>query len=178
MEDNTYANENMWLKAYDLANNTEGVNSHSKEEENVLMATSENVIKSEFEASYKIFLNWQRNRNISSFSEDIFMDYFKEISDKHPSPLSLYKNYYVLKNALQRMHNFDLRNCPKLLAFLKSQLERSQEKNFSAEEINKFIFEASDDEYLTTKVRNACSNNFKLLTILCYQGCYNFGNHG
>lgn len=177
MEDITYENESMWLKAYDLASNSEVLNSDSKEEDNVVMDTSENEIKTEYEASYKTFLDWQHHQNISSFSEDTLLYYFKDFSQKHTSSLSLYRKYYTLKYALFKKHNFDLRNCTKIRAFLRSQLERNQEKSFSAEEINKFITEAPDNEYLATKVRNVCSTNLKSL-IVCYQGCCNFGNNG
>lgn len=110
--------------------------------------------KDVYEHTYQQFMDWRSNKCATSFSENVIVAYFSELSNKMKAS-TLWKTYSMLKTTINIKHNIDLGNYPKLRAFLKRKsdgFQAKKSKTLSAEEVEKFINEAPDDLYLATKV--------------------------
>ena len=93
-------------------------------------------------------------KNTSSFSEDVVMAYFLELCSKMKSS-TLWSNYSMLRSTLSIKHDVDISKFAKLRSLLKRQSEGYRPKKskiLSNAEINKFILEAADKEYLMIMV--------------------------
>ncbi|KAJ8975624.1 hypothetical protein NQ317_005737 [Molorchus minor] len=91
-----------------------------------------------------------KNKNASSFLENLVMAYFLELCSKMKSS-TFWANYSMLQSTFAIKHDVDL----KLRLLLKWQAKDYRPKQFkilTKEKINKFIQEASDKEYLMIKV--------------------------
>lgn len=107
-----------------------------------------------YEDRYCRFMDYRKNKNIGSFSENVLIAYFAELSQKLKSS-TLWSVYSMLKSTLSTHHNVDLAKYLKLRAFLKRQKDGYQPKKskvFEKEEVIKFLSEAPDANYLSTKV--------------------------
>jgi hypothetical protein len=105
--------------------------------------------------TYENFLQWQSNKETTSFSENVLMAYFNELAAKY-KPSTLWSIYSMLKSTLIMKHNINLSRYALLLAFVKRQsdgFKSKKSKVLSADHIRKFIDEAPDHKYLATKVR-------------------------
>lgn len=114
--------------------------------------------RKKYEMVYNAFIDWrsQRLRGVSSFSENVILDYFRDQLEKYKSPLSLWSEYFILKKAISVNHNINIEKYSKLRAFLRQNTrgyEAKSAKTLSSYEINKFVEEAPDDIYLVVKVR-------------------------
>lgn len=139
---------------------SETVNSSSEDEEDMDFVEDEALL-TKCKSSYKAFIDWHNHQNISSFSEDVFLVYFKELLEKNTPPLELYQEYYRLKREVFKNHKVVLKNYTKLRGFLKCELDKYENKNegtFNADEMNRFLNEAPDCDYLATKVRSFLNN--------------------
>lgn len=108
-----------------------------------------------YELTYQAFMDWRRRNEVDSFSQEVLLAYFKDIWKNYKSPFTLYRQYTILKITLNVNHNINLGTYSKLRKFVKCQNEGYQvkkAKTFTPSEINKFIDEAPDDQYLVTKV--------------------------
>lgn len=113
--------------------------------------------KRTYELTYYSFIEWTRKNlnKTSSFSEDVLLDYFRELSEKYKSPLSLWRDYSMLKSTLRLNHDVDIEKYSKLRAFLSRKTrgyQAKQTKTFTLSDFNKFLVEAPDDTYLVIKV--------------------------
>ncbi|XP_063631753.1 uncharacterized protein LOC134802950 isoform X5 [Cydia splendana] len=110
--------------------------------------------KERYITTYENFISWQKEKNITSFCEDVLLLYFEEISTKY-KPSSLWAIYSMLKSGLKRIHNINMEEYGQLGAFLK-ELSKGyvckKVKALTYENVEKFIDEAPDDKYLATKV--------------------------
>ncbi|XP_047989509.1 uncharacterized protein LOC125228853 [Leguminivora glycinivorella] len=107
-----------------------------------------------YDKIYQDFMNWKISNDIESFKEDVILSYFSEMSDKFKYS-TLATNFSILKNTLVLNHKVDISKYSKVIALLKSKAEGytgKKSKTFSPDDINKFIKEAHDDEYLAAKV--------------------------
>lgn len=71
------------------------------------------------------------------------------------SSASLWSKYSMLKSTLLVHENINISGFTKVIAFLKKcniGYESNKSKIFTREEVNKFMKEAPNDEYLLTKV--------------------------
>lgn len=110
-----------------------------------------------YELTYNTFMKWRKKnvKEVSSFSENVLLEYFRELSEKYKSPLSLWRNYSILKSMLNINHDVDIEEYSKLRTYLSRKTkgyQAKQSKMFSLDDINKFLAEAPDDSYLVVKV--------------------------
>ncbi|XP_063544513.1 uncharacterized protein LOC134752749 isoform X5 [Cydia strobilella] len=111
--------------------------------------------KEKYNITYENFISWRKQKNITSFGEDVLLLYFEEMSAKY-KPTSLWAYYSMLKSGLKRSHNVNIKEYYQLRAFLKKLSEgygkKGKVKVLTFENVEKFIDEAPDDKYLATKV--------------------------
>jgi hypothetical protein len=108
-----------------------------------------------YEDAYNKFMEWRKKSQVkSSFSENVLLAYFGELSLKI-SPNTLWTQFSMLRSTLIVHQNVNISSYPKLKAFLKRKAhgyKPKKSKTLTAEQVNKFIKEASDDKYLLQKV--------------------------
>lgn len=126
--------------------------------------------KEKYNYAYNRFMEYRKNKNASSFSENVVMAYFLELGSKMKSS-TLWANYSMLKATLAIRQDVDISKYPKLRSLLKRQAEGYRPKKskiLTKEQINKFIQEASDKEYLMIKVRHKISIFTRITYIFMY----------
>lgn len=112
------------------------------------------ISKEKYTTAYNLFLDWRKEQKTNSCSENVLLTYFGELSKKFKA-LTLWTQYSMLRTTLNINNNVDIAKYAKLKAFLKRKSDGyrpKESKIFTSEEINKFIKEAPDNEYLLTKV--------------------------
>lgn len=63
--------------------------------------------RKQYEKAYQDFMNWKISKSSTSFSEDVLLVYFQELSEKFKSS-SLWTFYSMLKSTLSINHNVDI----------------------------------------------------------------------
>ncbi|XP_044258168.1 uncharacterized protein LOC123007145 isoform X1 [Tribolium madens] len=117
---------------------------------NLLPAKSKKI----YELTYRRFMDYRRENKISSFSENELLTYFIHSSKKYKSS-SLWSIYSMLKTTLSEKFNLNIGEYTQLRAFLKRQADGYKPKKtkvFKKEQVRKFLLEAPDYKYLSTKV--------------------------
>ncbi|KAK5641228.1 hypothetical protein RI129_009775 [Pyrocoelia pectoralis] len=71
-----------------------------------------------YEKFYNQFMEWRTKNNIASYSENVLIVYFEELSNKIKSP-SLWTRYSILKSTLNIKNQINIAQYPKLHALLK-----------------------------------------------------------
>lgn len=107
-----------------------------------------------YEAEYEAFIAWRKGKNTSSFSENVLLAYFSDLSEKYASS-SLWCKYSKLRSTVQLNDGVNLEEYSKLRSFLKRKSENFVAKKslvFTPEEIKKFINEAPNEMFLVSKV--------------------------
>ncbi|KAG4070340.1 hypothetical protein HA402_006482 [Bradysia odoriphaga] len=106
---------------------------------------------------YDEFMSWRKSWKINSFTEDVFMQFFREAAESL-TPKALSTLFSTLKTEMRSKHKVHFGQFFVLFAFLRqkgvvltSHRTNGLSKGFSDEEINKFLTEASDTEYLAMK---------------------------
>ncbi|XP_061726715.1 uncharacterized protein LOC133532183 [Cydia pomonella] len=109
--------------------------------------------KEKYNTTYENFISWQKEKNITSFCEEVLLMYFEQISAKY-KPTSLWAFYSMLKCGLKRRHNVNIKEYAQLGAFLKNLSKGyvKKVKVLTFENVEKFIDEAPDNKYLAIKV--------------------------
>lgn len=111
--------------------------------------------KDKYMAVYNTFLTWKESKlPDSSFSESVLMEYFVELNAK-VKPSTLWSHYSMLKSTLKFLHDVDISHYTELLGFIKKENEgfiSTKAKELTSEDIQRFLTEAPDREYLATKV--------------------------
>lgn len=111
--------------------------------------------KSRYESTYKRFMNWTLQNNAQTLSENVIIAYLKKLSTEL-KPSTLWTTYSMLKTMLKLRNNIDISTYTKCVSFLKFQSSGYQcqkSLTLTSEQIQKFLSEAPDREYLFTKVR-------------------------
>lgn len=109
-----------------------------------------------YEAEYRRFMQWRAANRITSFSEEVFLTYFSELSETH-KPSSLWSKYSMLRSQVDIKHNLNIHDYSRLIAFLKLNskgFKSKKARTLSPEQIDQFLREAPDREFLATKVIN------------------------
>ncbi|KAJ8912829.1 hypothetical protein NQ315_014412, partial [Exocentrus adspersus] len=110
--------------------------------------------KAVYKKAFKEFMDWKKSNDVSSFSEDVIISYFSELSTKI-KPSTLWSHYSMLKATLNIKKGIDIRKYTKIVPYLKHRsvgYQPKKSKTLSKEEIDKFISEAPDEKFLMTKV--------------------------
>lgn len=130
--------------------------SDSPEEENNLSLRSALPSRSQagYKTVYKFFQKWNAENGSAPVSESLLMKYFRELAEKS-KPTTLCRIFSMLKATLGTNDNIDISSYSTLLKFIKKQnagYTPAKSKLFTKEEIEKFINEASDEDWLHCKV--------------------------
>ena len=110
--------------------------------------------KERYMAVYDTYLAWMKSKEEVSFSEDVMMTYFNEIAEKF-KPSTLWAQYSMLKATINYNHGIDIGRYTQVLKFLKKKSDgytSTKARKLSAEQVERFLVEAPDREYLATKV--------------------------
>lgn len=110
--------------------------------------------KEKYESAYAKFMDYRQQKRVQSFSENVVMSYFAELSKKYKSS-TLWSTYSMLRSMLAINHDIDLSKHLKLRAFLKRKSAgyiAKKSKILNEEQIDYFILNASDDTFLAAKV--------------------------
>lgn len=111
--------------------------------------------KEVYQKSYLRFMKWRKEQNINSFSEDVFLAYFSYLSNTI-KPSTLWGNYSMLKGTINVNHNINIKQYSKLVPFIKQKsmgYRPEKSRTFTKDQIDKFLKEAPDNQYLMTKVK-------------------------
>ncbi|XP_073963880.1 uncharacterized protein [Choristoneura fumiferana] len=104
--------------------------------------------------TYELFMCWRSSKGYQSFSEDVFLSYFKELAETKKAS-TLLNNYSILRSTVSAHHGVHINNYGKLMSYLKVQLEghtTKKSKLFTAQDVETFLNNAPDDVYLVMKV--------------------------
>lgn len=108
-----------------------------------------------YEKTYREYLKWCNEKKVQKcYLEDNLLAYFYYLSDSR-KPSSLWSYYSMLKANIKMYHNTDISNYSGLFGFLKRKSDGYKPKKakvFTQENLNTFLYEASDDIYLMFKV--------------------------
>lgn len=110
--------------------------------------------KERYENTYLSFQNWCNSKKVIQITEDVMLAYFMEKS-KCYKPSTLWSTYSMIKAMLSIEKNVNLKDFTKLIAFLKRKSAGFQAKKsrvFTRSEIETFLLNAPDDEFLMMKV--------------------------
>ncbi|XP_031355092.1 uncharacterized protein LOC116178061 isoform X3 [Photinus pyralis] len=129
-------------------------NSTSKREPHFTLDLLPEKSREVYEHSYARFMNWRETQNVNSFSEDVIIDYFSDLSAS-VKPSTLWSHYSMVRATVNIKHGIDIKEYTNLFPFLKSKsrgYQPTKSKAFTREQVNKFLSEAPDEKYLMTKV--------------------------
>ncbi|CAG9831548.1 unnamed protein product, partial [Diabrotica balteata] len=115
--------------------------------------------KDKYQVAYKKFTDWQKEKNYEEINEEVLRAYFDEFLKKCQIP-TVWKQYSILCTALNTYKGMNIINYMGLKKFLTEKYQRYKIsrvpnpkcKVFTSDEINKFIKEAPDSDYLLAKV--------------------------
>lgn len=130
--------------------------------ENTLLMKS----REKYQAIYKKFTQWREANNKDSLSQDVLLAFFVQLSEKM-KPSSLWSHYSMLKHTINSNDKVDISSYKKLNMFLKLQstgFKSKQTKVLTPNDIERFLNEAPDNQFLATKVTTII--NMKLNGIL------------
>lgn len=104
--------------------------------------------------AYHVFNEWRLTKGASSFSETVLLSYFLDLSQTRRSS-TMWSIYSMLKATLKTKHNVHIETYAKLVSFLKRMSvghKAKKSKIFTALNIEKFLNEAPDCNFLAAKV--------------------------
>lgn len=107
-----------------------------------------------YDKEFKMFESWMNSRKIKGIDENVLLAYFLHLQKKL-APSSLWTKYSMLRSTIHLYKKIDISKYGKLTSFLKSKSQGykpKKSKTLERPEIEKFLNEAPDDEYLLMKV--------------------------
>ena len=110
--------------------------------------------KERYELAYAKFEDYKKKICTTSSSQNILLEYFTELKKKY-KPSSLWNYYSMLKRMIIFKEKIDIGQYCALTSLLKKEAEgfqRRKTKVFTIAEMNKFLQEAPDVQYLAYKV--------------------------
>lgn len=96
----------------------------------------------------------EMRQKAQSFSENVFLAYFNELANKY-KPNTLWCIYSMLRSMIRTKNGIDIKTYTNLMAFLKRRSDGyigRKSKVLSPNDVEKFLNEAPDSQYLATKV--------------------------
>lgn len=113
-------------------------------------------------------MDWCQGHNVlpKNVSDEVLLVYLSEKS-KSMKPTTLWSKFSMIKSGLKLKENVDVSKFNKSLAFLKRQsvgYQPTKAKVFTEDEIQRFMVNAPDNEWLLSKV---------ILTLGIYGACRN-----
>lgn len=109
--------------------------------------------KKKYEKCYEEFVQWKLAKKAIT-SENCLLVFFQEIVDKY-KPTTAWSIYSMLKSMIKIKEKIDISKFHSLIPKLKKHAvghESKKAKVFTAEEIDKYLFEAPDEVHLANKV--------------------------
>lgn len=113
-----------------------------------------NKSKHRYEAAFEQFMRWRSANNVETFSENVFLVYFEELSKKYKCS-TLWSTFSMLKAILNTKENINLGKYKKLQAFLKRKSENYLPKKsaiLTEDDLSQFLQTAPDETFLLAKV--------------------------
>lgn len=110
--------------------------------------------KQRYNLTYDKFVEWQTSRNVKSMSEAVMLTYFEELAQNWQAS-TLWSHFSMLKSTISLKHNLDIGKYNRLMALLKRKSDgfaSKKSKTLSSDDVERFLTEAPDVEYLATKV--------------------------
>lgn len=107
-----------------------------------------------YEKTYDNFETWAKEKHIENFTEKVLLAYFLKLSTTL-RPSTLWSKYSMLRTMIYLNKNVDICKFTNLIAFLKRKATGYQPKKskiFTKLEIERFIKQADDKEFLLAKV--------------------------
>lgn len=107
-----------------------------------------------YERAYKKFMDYRQEKNIQSFSENVFLVYMADLSKTMKSS-TLWSQYSMLRAVVNVKQNIDISKYMRLRALLKQKSVGycpKKSKILTREEFHKFLCHAPDVKYLMMKV--------------------------
>lgn len=142
---------------------------------NVILNLLPDKSRHKYETQYKRFLGYCMDKNAKTFSENVLIAYFAELSKTMRSS-TLWSVYSMLKATMNVKNDVDIGRYFKLRAFLKRKSEGYKAKKsrvFEKQDITKFILEAPDNDYLLAKVSSASNIYIFILLFIYDKSTYN-----
>lgn len=105
-------------------------------------------------SQYERFMKWCSDKNVSKYTESVFLSYFYEES-KRVTCSTLWSYYSMLKSTMAINKDVDISKFHKLTAFLKRKNDGYRPKKakiFTREELELFFTSAPDNKFLLMKV--------------------------
>jgi integrase len=112
--------------------------------------------RNRYEEEYNAFLQWCTKEKVepTHISDDVVLVYLSERSGEL-KPSTQWSRFSMLKSCLKIKQNVDIGNFPKTVAYLKRLsvgYEPKKSKTFTSEELQRFMTNAPDEEWLLSKV--------------------------
>lgn len=110
--------------------------------------------REQYQTHYRKFMEWKEANNKDSLTEKVFMDYFLELAEKM-KPSTLWSQFSMLKYTMGLNDNVDMNTFEELRSFLRKNSVGYKSKSsnvFTAQEIEKFLNDAPDIQFLAEKV--------------------------
>lgn len=111
--------------------------------------------KEKYYSVYQKFQAWRKTKDVT-ISEKVMLNYFTELMESM-QPSSLWAMYSMLKTTIKIYEQRDIGAYSNLVALLRRNSENYTPKKSSVlsdENIEKFLNEAPDDQFLVIKVRS------------------------
>jgi hypothetical protein len=109
-----------------------------------------------YDAAYNRFREWCVEKKARIYTENVLLAYFSEKSKDYKSS-TLWAQYSMIRSSLIVNTNIDISKYPKLMAFLKRNSDGYQAKKskvLTRDQMEIFLSEANDNEYLMIKVKS------------------------
>ena len=122
--------------------------------ENVMVKLLPPASKAKYDRVYAEFIVWREKNKTESFSERTIMAFLDKKRDK-VAPNTLWSISSMLKSTLLSYHNIDISKYPKLMPYLKRNsigYQPKKAKIFHHEDMDRFLLEAPDEQFLMKKV--------------------------
>lgn len=111
--------------------------------------------KSKYKVVYDNFVRWKNKNKMRSFTEDVFLAYFRELAIKY-KPTTLWSMCSMLKSTVLTTNGVDIKTYANLNNYLRECSNGYEPgtkiKILSPTDIETFLSEAPDRQYLATKV--------------------------